>query len=398
MDKKIQTHSWYSVALLTAGHFFSDFYSNFLPVLLPIVIPKLGLSLTLSGLLIMVLSFTSNVMQPFFGYLIDKKNLNWLLYLTVPASAIFICYTGFADTKTLLFILVALNGLSISIFHPLASSLVSKVSATSKLGLSISFFVAGGNLGFAFAPIIIIYFTNEYGLSALPLLILPSIVLTWTFYKARITKKSSSSNQVNQRTDTVLQPFISTKYMDLIKLNIAMGLRAWTHVSITTFLPVLLVSQAYSTLFAGAMLTIFLVGAALGGLYGGYLNDKIGYKKVIVASLTLGIVPTYLFLINTEITWWSMIVLFFCGACLQGAAPSSLVWAQNLLPNNAGVASGMMLGLSFGLGGIGAAITGTIADYISLPSSLLMTTIPLACAALTTLTIPEKANTLPRKE
>lgn len=387
MIKNSVRHSWYAVTLLTTGHFFSDFYANFLPALLPIVMPKLGLSLTMSGLLVMILSFTSNVLQPFFGYIMDKKSLNWLLLLTIPGGAIFICLTGLADTKTMLFVLVTLSGLAVSIFHPLGTSLISKVTNTSKLGLSISIFVAGGNLGFALAPVIIVYFTENYGLSALPLLIIPSLILSVALYQSGLSKPSLRSVTATKNLSNLIK---FSEQIDLIKLNIAMGLRAWTHVSVTTFLPVLLVSQGHSATFAGIMLTIFLIGAALGGLYGGYLSDRLGCKKVIIASLALGILPTYLFLSSLEITWWTWIVLFLCGAGLQGSAPSSLVWAQRLLPNNAGMASGMMLGLSFGLGGIGAAITGTLADSITLATSLLLTTIPLALAALITVTIPER--------
>ena len=387
------SHSWYSDLLLTMGHFFSDFYANFLPVLLPIVIPKLGLSLTMSGLLIMVLSFTSNVLQPFFGYWMDRSNLNWLILATIPAGAIFICYTGIVDTKIMLFILVALSGVAVSFFHPLGSSLVSKVSASNKIGISLSIFVAGGNLGFALAPIILVYFTAHYGLDSLPLLIIPSFILTIAYYHSKLYKQCSSS-EINVLVNRHIPKF--HKNTNLIKLNLVMGLRAWTHVAVTTFLPVLLASQGYSNTFSGVVLTIFLVGAALGGLIGGYASDKFGIKKVIVTSLALGILPTYIFLSSSEITMLTWIAIVLCGAGLQCSAPSSLVWAQKLLPNNAGMASGMMLGLSFGLGGIGTAITATLADYIGLPTSLLLTVLPLVVAVPLAMTIP--APTLDNKQ
>ena len=136
----------------------------------------------------------------------------------------------------------------------------------------------------------------------------------------------------------------------------------------------------------------FLIGAALGGLLGGYLSDNFGLKKVIVGSLSLGVIPTYIFLANSEITWFTALMLFFCGAGLQGSAPSSLVWAQRFLPNNAAMASGMMLGLSFGFGGIGAAITGALADSISLTAALQYTVPAMALAAIVSTTIPEKAK------
>lgn len=379
-------HSWYSVFLLTMGHFFSDFYANFLPVLLPIVIPKLGLSLTMSGLLIMVLSFTSNVLQPFFGYWMDRSNLNWLILLTIPAGAIFICYTGIVDTKFMLFTLVALSGVAVSVFHPLGSSLVSKVSSSHKLGVSLSIFVAGGNLGFALAPIILVYFTTQYGLDALPLLIIPSFLLTFAYYSSPLYK-----NQLRPVAKPTTNGAIPKFYhnVNLIKLNLVMGLRAWTHVAVTTFLPVLLASRGHSATFAGTMLTVFLIGAAFGGLLGGYIGDKFGIKKIIVASLALGIIPTYIFLSSEEITPLTWIAITLCGAGLQCSAPSSLVWAQKLLPNNAGMASGMMLGLSFGLGGIGTAITAALADSIGLSNALLLTVLPLVLAVPLAMSIPK---------
>lgn len=389
MKKSAGRHSWYAVTLLSLGHFFSDFYANFLPVLLPVVMPKLGLSLTMSGLLIMVLSFSANVLQPFFGYMMDKKNFNWLLLLTVPGSAIFICYTGLVDTKVLLFILVALSGLAVSIFHPLGSSLVSKVSSNRRLGLSISLFVAGGNLGFALAPVIIVYYTEVYGLSALPILIAPSLLLAFLYYQSGLYKPQlrivAKAGNVPNLKNMLWQA-------DMLKLNLAMGLRAWTHVSMTTFLPVLLIAHGCDALFAGIMLSVFLSGAVAGGLIGGYLTDRFGIKAVIAASLGLGVPPTFYFLASTEITWLTCTALFLCGAGLQGAAPGSLIWAQKLLPHNAGMASGMMLGLSFGLGGVGAAITGALADFIGLQLSLLWTTLPLLLAAVITWMIPEKTT------
>lgn len=386
MSGKNERHSWYATALLSSGHFFSDFYANFLPVLLPLIMPKLGMSLTMSGLLVMVLSFTSNVFQPFFGYLMDKKNLNWLLLFVVPGSAVFICSTGLAETKTALFILVALSGVAVSIFHPLGSSLIGKVAGGSRLGVSVSLFVAGGNLGFALAPIIIVSFTQSYGLTALPLLMIPSFILAALYYISKLYKPRLRVVPGDRRAPNLARLI---RQPELIRLNVAMGMRAWTHVAWTTFLPALLVLNGRDATYAGFMLTVFLSGSVAGGLLGGYFTDRIGLKKVIVVSLALGVIPTCLFFIDPENTAASLLWLFLSGAGLQAASPGSLIWAQKLLPRNQGMASGMMLGLSFGFGGVGAALTGALADFIGLSASLLLTAAPLALAALVTWTIPD---------
>lgn len=166
--------SYLQVILLSMGHFFNDFYCNFLPVLLPILIPKLGLSLTLSGVLVMVMSFSANVLQPVFGYFMDKYNFNKLMPFIIPFGAIFICLTSLVSEFWMLAILIGLSGLAVSTFHPMGAGLISKVSPEGKVSSSISIFVAGGSLGFAFSPILLVYFMNLFDLKYLPILIIPA--------------------------------------------------------------------------------------------------------------------------------------------------------------------------------------------------------------------------------
>lgn len=377
----------YHVALLSSGHFLNDFYCNFLPILLPIIMPRLGLSLTITGLLVMVFSFTANVLQPFFGYFLDKHHVKRLLLSIIPFGAIFICATGYVPNAFSLFFVVALSGIAVSVYHPLASNLIGKVASPKHAGLSLSLFVAGGNLGFALAPLILVYFTSRFSLEALPILILPALILSLLYYTSGLYTVQTVT--ATAKTSKVLHFKELFKNASLVKLNIAMGLRAWTHAAVSTFLPILIVSRGNDTTFAGIMLTIFLVGAALGGMVGGYFNDKFGYKKVIIISLLLGVLPTMLFFTSDEITPLTLLYLFICGASLQAPQPSSIVWAQKLLPNYAGMASGMMMGLSFGLGGIGAAFTAALADFIGLSTALLMTTLPLALAAIVIMFTPQ---------
>jgi FSR family fosmidomycin resistance protein-like MFS transporter len=142
------------------------------------------------------------------------------------------------------------------------------------------------------------------------------------------------------------------------------------------------------------MLTVFLAGGAIGSVFGGYVGDKQGRKRCIAGALVLCIPTLYVFLMSHEVTMMTWIALGVSGAALQGTLPSSIVWAQDMLPANAAMASGMMLGLSFGLGGLGAAVTGAIADSIGLEQALLWMIAPLLLGLAITISIPEK-NTEP---
>ncbi len=172
-----------------------------------------------------------------------------------------------------------------------------------------------------------------------------------------------------------------------MKLNLVMSLRSWPQYALTTFLPILMAQRGYDVALIGILLTVFLAGGAVGGFVGGYLGDRYGCRICILCSLFLAIFPGAYFLAfpSTDVSAWIAIFLF--GACMQSTVPSSVIWAQKIMPQNAAMVSGMMLGLAFGLGGVGAAITGVLADHIGLYTALLLTIVPLILTVPLTFTI-----------
>ncbi|MDR1701574.1 MAG: MFS transporter [Sporomusaceae bacterium] len=387
---------WIPVWFLTAGHFLSDFYQNFLPAILPLVMPKLALSLTTSGLLVMTFSFTSSILQPVIGYYIDKKGCTWLLLVTLPVSAIFICSAALSVAVWQLFFCITLAGLAAAIFHPLAAALLGKISPPESRGASMSVFIGGGNIGVAAAPASFIFFVLTFGTANLPWLAVPGILLTVLFY-LRGTHRISliSAEKSGAVVKSPAPPWY--KSLNLLKLNLVMGLRSWPQVAIPNFLIIWLTQQGHSPALSGSLLTTFLLGGAVGSVAGGYACDKLGRKKSVIGILLLAVPLIYFFFTAAQIDFFTYLLLGLSGALLQGVLPASMVWAQEMLPANAAMASGMMLGLSFGLGGLGAAVTGALADAIGLQQALLWTMAPLLAAALITTMIPEKEAVLAEK-
>lgn len=388
--------SYLQVILLSMGHFFNDFYCNFLPVLLPILIPKLGLSLTLSGVLVMVMSFSANVLQPVFGYFMDKYNFNKLMPFIIPFGAIFICLTSLVSEFWMLAILIGLSGLAVSTFHPMGAGLISKVSPEGKVSSSISIFVAGGSLGFAFSPILLVYFMNLFDLKYLPILIIPAFILGFFMYSSGLSRQRFVNEQVAKNMHFSFRRLFKNK--PLMFLNISMGIRAWVFTALVTFLPLWAMHQGYDNTSSGWILTVYLCGSVIGGVVGGILNDKIGYKKVILWALILAIFPTMCFLFVSQMGILIYVVLFLSGALAMAANPGAIVWGQNFLPDNPGMASGMMLGLSFGLGGIGTMLTSSIAEWIGLSMALGLTTallvISVVLVYITPVNLPSKYKNL----
>lgn len=380
--------SYLQVILLAMGHFFNDFYCNFLPILLPILIPKLGLSLTLSGALVMVMSLSANVLQPVFGYFMDKYNFNKIMPLIIPFGAVFICLTNWASNFIVLAILIGLSGLAVSTFHPMGAGLVSKVAPDGKISTCISIFVAGGSFGFALAPILLVYFMQVYSLDYLPILIIPAIILGILMYSSGLSKARFVNEQVAKNMHFNLAQILQNK--PLMLLNISMGLRAWLFTALVTFLPLWAIEKGCDNTLSGWILTIYLCGSVIGGLIGGALNDKIGYKKVILWALIFTLIPTMYFLFAQQIDILMYIALFVGGGLVMAANPGAIVWGQDLLPDNPGMASGMMLGLSFGLGGFGTMLTGSLAESYGLTMALALTAILLVISIVLVYLTPEK--------
>ena len=380
--------SYLQVILLAMGHFFNDFYCNFLPILLPILIPKLGLSLTLSGALVMVMSLSANVLQPVFGYFMDKYNFNKIMPLIIPFGAVFICLTNWASNFIVLAVLIGLSGLAVSTFHPMGAGLVSKVAPDGKISTCISIFVAGGSFGFALAPILLVYFMQMYSLDYLPILIIPAIILGILMYSSGLSKARFVNEQVAKNMHFNLAQILQNK--PLMLLNISMGLRAWLFTALVTFLPLWAIEKGCDNTLSGWILTIYLCGSVIGGLIGGALNDKIGYKKVILWALIFTLIPTMYLLFAQQIDILMCIALFVGGGLVMAANPGAIVWGQDLLPDNPGMASGMMLGLSFGLGGFGTMLTGSLAESYGLTMALALTAILLVISIVLVYLTPEK--------
>ena len=380
--------SYLQVILLAMGHFFNDFYCNFLPILLPILIPKLGLSLTLSGALVMVMSLSANVLQPVFGYFMDKYNFNKIMPMIIPFGAVFICLTNWASNFIVLAVLIGLSGLAVSTFHPMGAGLVSKVAPDGKISTCISIFVAGGSFGFALAPILLVYFMQMYSLDYLPILIIPAIILGVLMYSSGLSKARFVNEQVAKNMHFNLAQILQNK--PLMLLNISMGLRAWLFTALVTFLPLWAIEKGCDNTLSGWILTIYLCGSVIGGLIGGAINDKIGYKKVILWALIFTLIPTMYFLFAQQIDILMYIALFVGGGLVMAANPGAIVWGQDLLPDNPGMASGMMLGLSFGLGGFGTMLTGSLAESYGLTMALALTAILLVISIVLVYLTPEK--------
>ena len=279
----------HAAALLSTGHGMVDFYGNFLPILLPLLMTQFGLSLTMCGVLVMVSSVTTNMLQPVIGCVMDRRNFSPLLPWLVPAAAAPMCLVGYVSHTALLFLVVAVTGIAVAAYHPLSSMLIGRTAAEGRGNGMMSCFIAGGNAGMAFVPLILVAFLDYFPLRALPLLLLPTILIAVLFLRSGLCAVSTLPEHAPAHPSKLSHVLFART---TITLNLAMGLRCWTHGAFGTFLPLLLVHSGEDTHAAGLFLMIFMVGGMVGGLVGGNLADSLSGRRIIVGALLLGILPS----------------------------------------------------------------------------------------------------------
>lgn len=345
--------------LLALGHFMVDFYGNFLPALLPIMVKRLDISMALAGVIITFSSLAANLIQVPAGYLFDRHPLRLWLPVTVLASGVFICLAGLMPSYWLLLLFPVLAGLGIGLYHPAGSTYAYSLSRRNR-GFMVSIFASLGSLGFALAPMVAGIFLNYGGTTALLWLTLPGVLLagalaTVDFNRLHLIKASRQTQSENKHL---------TFNTGFLVLALVMTLRAWGLMAIANYLPFLLETRGYSYTLAESLLTVFLVVGAVGGIGGAWLSDQIGRKPVIFLTLLASALGGVIFL-GTSGTL-SLIFLTICGLTVQMGQPVMVVLSQEMMPDNVALASGISMGLVWGLGALGVALNGWVADQMGI--------------------------------
>jgi FSR family fosmidomycin resistance protein-like MFS transporter len=369
-----------ALILLSMGHMVADITSGALPAMLPFLKEALDLSYAMAGTIVLVSSTVSSVIQPAFGYLTDRKSLLWFLPLGSFSAALGMALVGWTTTYPQVLLMVIFSGLGVAIYHP-EGWRVANFFAGEKKATGMSVFAVGGNLGFAFGPLMAAFFVKHLGLKGSTLFVVPGIVIASAFLFSRFWRVDTTA--VKQRASSA--PALPALKAALYPMSLLLGmimLRSWTHIGMLTFIPFYYINYLKGDpMLAGNLLFSFLAAGTMGTFLGGPLADRFGHKKIILVSLGLSCPLFVLFLLSTG--FWSFFWLTLAGLVLIFSFSVSMVMGQSFMPRNVGLASGLILGLSFGMGGLGAAVLGVFADIWGVPLTLwIISFIPLGAFLL----------------
>ncbi len=353
--------------LLSMGHMMTDLNSGALPALLPFLKDTLGLSYAMAATIMLFSNLTSSVIQPVFGYITDRKSFLWFLPLGIFGAALGIALLGWASNYEQIVMLVILSGLGVAVYHP-EGWRMANLFAGDKKATGMSIFGVGGNLGFAFGPLMAVILVKNAGLTGSAFFLIPGAAMAGVFLFSGFWRV----NRPSVRSSSALISRSVAAKSALYPMSILLGmvmLRSWAHIGLMTFIPFYYINYIKGDpVQAGNLLFAFLTAGTVGTLAGGPLADHFGHKKIVLVSLGLTTPFLILFLLTSGV--WSFICFILAGFVLIFSFTVSMVMGQFFMPKSLGMVSGLIVGLAIGTGGIGTALLGLFADHWGVPLTL----------------------------
>ncbi|UVI28871.1 MFS transporter [Paenibacillus spongiae] len=364
----VQTGTVYAILFaISSVHMLNDTMQAIVTAMFPVVRTSLDLSLGQIGWVAFALNMTSSVMQPVVGFLSDKRPAPWMLPFGMALSLIGVAGLAYSPGFWALMLAVVFVGLGSAIFHPEGSRVV-YFAAGGRRGLAQSIYQVGGNAGSSLAPLMTIFIFVPLGqsgaiwgtlLAAAAIIILIRVV---PWYRSQLVThgkpvkraakapESGDAKQVRQNVGVAL--FL------LILLVFA---RSWYTTGISTYYQIYLEDfRDFSLRAAQVPIFLFMAAGVLGTFLGGILADRFGRKRMILISI--GGAAPFALLLPYLPSFLIYPVIFLLGVILLSGFSVSVVYAQELLPGKVGMASGLITGLAFGMGAIGAVIIGEAGD------------------------------------
>jgi len=358
------------LAALSFSHLLNDAMQSLIPAIYPILKSALHLDFVHIGLISLTNQLTASVLQPLVGFFTDRRPQPFSLAVGMSFTLAGLVLLSFAGSLTLVLIAVGLVGIGSSVFHPEASR-IAHLASGGRLGFAQSFFQVGGNTGAALGPLLAAVIVVARGQSAILwfslLALIGIVVLTgigrWYRGNLGLVKAAKSAAMQHRQTLRLTRGRVILSLVVLVALIFSKYFYLASMSSYYTFF--LIGKFGLSVKSAQLHLFSFLFAVAAGTLLGGPVGDRIGRKSVIWASI-LGVAPFALALPYASLLWTGVLAAII-GLILASAFSAILVYAQELVPGRVGMIAGLFFGLAFGLGGIGSAALGALADRTSIP-------------------------------
>jgi FSR family fosmidomycin resistance protein-like MFS transporter len=351
---------------ISASHMINDMMQSLILAIYPVLKGDFHLSFGQIGLITLTYQLTASLFQPLIGLYTDRKPTPYSLPIGMGFTLSGLLLLAFAPSFAVVLLAAALVGTGSSIFHP-ESSRVARMASGGRHGLAQSLFQVGGNTGSALGPLVAAAIIVPFGQRSVAwfcLAALVGIVLLVNVSRWYATHHAAASARAARQP--VAAPLPRGKVMGAIGVLLLLIFSKYFYIAgLSSFYTFYLIEKfGLSVQSSQVHLFVFLFASALGTLVGGPVGDRIGRKPVIWASI-LGVAPFALLLPHANLFWTTTLTIVI-GLILSSAFSAILVYAQELIPGKVGMVSGLFFGFAFGMGGLGAALLGLLADHTSI--------------------------------
>lgn len=348
------------------AHALNDLIQGVIPAIYPQLEQKFSLSMAQIGIITLCFQLSASIFQPLVGFYTDKNPQPFSQVIGMFFSSLGIVILAYAPTYMWILVGVTLVGIGSSVFHP-ESARIAFLASGGKRSMAQSIFQIGGNTGVAISPLLVALIVIPYGQSQVIWFLLVALVAMMVLVYVAIWRR-----RVLQLPREQGQTVISPPHLSPLKVKVSVGIllllifsKYFYMASITSYFQFYTLDKFHFTeVRAQIYLFYFLIAAAVGTLLGGYFGDKFGRKPVIWFSI-LGAAPFSLAMPYLNATFTAIFIVII-GLIISSAFPAIIVYAQELLPKKLGMVSGLFYGFAFGMGGLGSAILGFVADQTSI--------------------------------
>ncbi|QIL82696.1 MFS transporter [Diaphorobacter sp. HDW4A] len=354
------------LASISGAHMVNDMMQSLILAMYPILKGEFSLSFMQIGLITLTYQLTASLLQPLVGLFTDKKPLPYSLPFGMMSTLIGLVLLAFAPSFGMVLLAAAFVGVGSSIFHP-ESSRIARLASGGQHGLAQSVFQVGGNAGTAIGPLLAALVIVPFGQRSVAWFALAALVGIFVLTKvSRWYATHHLANAKRKAPAAVAAPYPRNVVIWAIAVLLVLIFSKYFYIAgLSSFYTFYVIEKfGLSVQSAQMHLFYFLFASAVGTVLGGPIGDRIGRKPVIWFSI-LGVAPFALMLPHANLFWTTALTILI-GLVLSSAFSAILVYAQELMPGKVGMVSGMFFGFAFGMGGLGAAVLGVLADRTSI--------------------------------
>jgi MFS transporter, FSR family, fosmidomycin resistance protein len=351
-----------SMAALSGGHMAVDFAAGTLLALLPYLKDRFGLSYTLTAVLLLSSTVASSIVQPLFGLWSDRRGALWLLPVGVAVAGVGMGLAADAPAYWLVVVCVVVSGLGVAAYHPEGSKFAAYASGLRR-ATGMSLFSIGGNVGYGLGPFLAGFVLTSLGLRGGLLLMIPCLAVAAAILALRPRLASLAPEHGTHPGGAG-----ENRPRALALLLVVVAARSVAWFGLITFVPFWEEHLGNGKVHGNHLLSLMLLTGGIGTIAQGQLADAVGRRFTMLLSLVLVPPLTLVYMLVGGVP--GAVALALIGICVIGTFGVTMVMAQEYLPGNIGMASGLSIGFSIGLGGIGAVALGAVADSVDLRAAL----------------------------